>query len=67
MPERVGPWSTVYSRFRDWRNCGAFDQMFKSLHIRLNEQRLIDLEGLMIGSTAVRAIRASSGGGKKGA
>ncbi|PXX57934.1 transposase, partial [Pseudomonas sp. LAMO17WK12:I9] len=20
MPERFGPWSTVYQRFRDWRN-----------------------------------------------
>lgn len=34
--ERVGPWSTVYHRFRDWRDCGAFDQMLKLLHIRLN-------------------------------
>ncbi|PXX51907.1 Transposase and inactivated derivatives, partial [Pseudomonas sp. LAMO17WK12:I10] len=22
MPERFGPWSTVYQRFRDWRNRG---------------------------------------------
>lgn len=27
MPERFGPWSTVYQRFRDWRNRGTFDQM----------------------------------------
>ena len=27
MPERFGPWSRVYQRFRDWRNRGAFDQM----------------------------------------
>ena len=38
MPERFGPWSTVYQRFRDWRNRGAFDQLLKRLHIRLNEQ-----------------------------
>ena len=66
MPERFGPLSTVYQRFRDWRNCGAFDQMLKRLHIRLNEQGLIDLETWMIDSTAVRATRASSGAGKKG-
>ncbi len=59
MPERFGPWLTVYQRFRDWRNCGAFDQMLKLLHIRLNEQGLIDLETWMIDSTAVRATRAS--------
>lgn len=66
MPERFGPWSTVYQRFRDWRNRGAFDQMLKRLHIKLNEQGLIDLETWMIDSTAVRATRASSGAGKKG-
>ena len=58
--------STVYQRFRDWRNRGAFDQMLKRLHIKLNEQGLIDLETWMIDSTAVRATRASSGAGKKG-
>lgn len=66
MPERFGPWSTVYQRFRDWRNRGTFDQMLKRLHIRLNEQGLIDLDTWMIDSTAVRATRASSGAGKKG-
>ncbi|MEE4692106.1 IS5 family transposase [Pseudomonas alliivorans] len=66
MPERFGPWSTVYQRFRDWRNRGTFDQMLKRLHIKLNEQGLIDLETWMIDSTAVRATRASSGAGKRG-
>lgn len=65
MPERFGPWSTVYQRFRDWRNCGAFDQMLKRLHIRLSEQGLIDLETWLIDSTAVSATRASSAAGKK--
>lgn len=66
MPERFGPWSTIYQRFREWRDCGAFDLMLKRLHIRLNEQGLIDLETWMIDSTALRATRASSGAGKKG-
>ncbi|WOL26146.1 IS5 family transposase [Pseudomonas fragi] len=66
MPERFGPWSTIYQRFRGWRDCGAFDQMLKRLHIRLNEQGLIDLETWMIDSTAVRATRASSGAEKRG-
>lgn len=38
IPERFGPRSTVYQRFHDWRNRGAFDQMLKRLHIKLNEQ-----------------------------
>lgn len=44
MPEHFGPWSTVYQRFRDWRNNGAFDRMLKRLHLRLNERGLIDLQ-----------------------
>lgn len=67
MPERFGPWSTVYQRFRCWRNQGTFDQMLKRLQLRFYEQGLIDLQTWMIGSTAVRATRASSGSGEKGA
>ncbi|CRM38996.1 Transposase [Pseudomonas sp. 37 R 15] len=66
MPERFGPWSTVYQRFRDWRNQGTFDQMLKRLHLKLNEKGMIDLKTWMIDSTAVRATRASSGAGKRG-
>lgn len=66
MPERFGPWSTVYQRFRDWRNRGSFDQMLKRLHIRLNELGFIDLDTWMIDSAAVRATRVSSSAGEKG-
>ncbi|QXH49595.1 IS5 family transposase [Pseudomonas fakonensis] len=67
MPERFGPWSTVYQRFRDWRNQGTFGQMLKRLHVKLNAEGLIDLDTWCIDSTAVKATRASSGAGKKGA
>ncbi|MCS3835741.1 transposase [Pseudomonas sp. JAI111] len=53
-------------RFRGWRNQGSFDQMLKRLHLRLNDQGLIDLKTWMIDSTAVRATRASSDAGEKG-
>ena len=66
LPERFGPWSTVYQRFRDWRDDGTFDQVLERLHICLNQEGLIDLDTWMIDSTAVRATRASSGAGKKG-
>ena len=66
MPERFGPWSTVYQRFRDWRNQGTFNKMLKRLHVKLNAQGLIDLNTWCIDSTAVKATRASSGAGKKG-
>lgn len=54
------------SVFRDWRDDGTFSQMLDRLHIRLNQEGLIDLDTWMIDSTAVRATRASSGAGKGG-
>jgi len=42
MPERFGPWSTVYQQFRGWRNQGTFDQMLKRLQLRLNEKGMIE-------------------------
>jgi transposase len=44
MPERYGPCSTVYLRFRDWRNQGTFNKMLKRMQVKLNEQGLIDLD-----------------------
>jgi transposase len=41
LPERSGPWSTVYQRFRVWRDDGTFDWVLERLHIRLNQEGLI--------------------------
>ncbi|EPL10047.1 ISPs1a-2 [Pseudomonas sp. CF161] len=65
MPERFGPWSTVYQRYRDWRNRGIFDQVLKRLHLSLNKQGLIDLDTWTLDPTVVRTARASPGAGKK--
>lgn len=32
LPESYGPWSTVYQRWRDWKQMGAFNKMLKRLH-----------------------------------
>lgn len=33
MPEKYGPWSTVYDRFREWRDAKVFEQLWaKCLH-----------------------------------
>ncbi len=65
LPEPFGAWSTAYQRFRGWRDDGTFDRILERLHIRLNQEGLIDLDTWMIDSTAMRATRASSGAGKK--
>jgi transposase len=32
LPERYGPWRTVYSRFRRWQRAGVFDRLLAQLH-----------------------------------
>ena len=34
LPERYGPWTTVYDRFRRWRNGGLFQKMLNNLEAR---------------------------------
>ncbi|ANB03104.1 transposase [Ectothiorhodospira sp. BSL-9] len=66
LPERFGPWKTVYDRFRTWRDDGTFEAVLARLHLRLREDGLMDLGTWMLDSTSTRATRAASGGGKKG-
>lgn len=44
LPERFGPWSTIYQQFRDWRDDGTFDRVLERLHARLKHEGLIDLD-----------------------
>lgn len=62
LPERFGP----YQRLHDSRDDGTFDRVLERLHVRLNQEGLIELDTWMIDFTAVRATRASSGAGERG-
>lgn len=65
MPGRFGPWSTVYQRFRDWRDDATLSRVLERLHVRLRDDGYIDLNTWMIDSTTIRATRAASGARKK--
>jgi len=67
LPERYGPWKTVYHRFRQWQASGLFDSILGRLHIELDEQGLIDYSTWMIDSTSIRASRAALGAPKANA
>ena len=54
----------MYQRFRGRQNDGTFDRILERLHIRLNQEGLINLDTWMIDSTAPRVTRASSGAAK---
>ena len=67
LPDRCGPWQTVYDRFRRWQREGLFDRILERLQIRLDAAGKIDWELWCVDGSCIRASRAAAGGGKKGA
>ena len=67
LPERYGPWETVYSRFREWTDGGVIDRVLKRLQVKLDRDGYIDWEVCLIDGSSVRAAAAAAGAPKKGA
>lgn len=59
LPERYGPWTSVYSRFRKWIEDGILDNIFRVLSLEA------ELGDLSIDATIVQAHQHSAGA-KKG-
>lgn len=66
LPERYGPWQSVYDRFRRWERDGTFARILDALHLRLDELGRIDWETWCVDGSNIRAGRAAAGA-KKGA
>jgi transposase len=66
IPERYGPWSTIYDRYRRWCQEGRFACMLIALRDGLDAQGLLDWEQWWVDSTSIRASRAAAGARKKG-
>lgn len=67
LPERYGPWQSVYHHFNSWRRDGVFDRILEALQIRLDEDGYIDWDLWCVDGSSIRASRAAAGAGKKGA
>ena len=65
LPERYGPWQTVYQYFTGWRADGSFDRLLGALQIRLDRDGHIDWDLFCIDGSNVRAARAAAGASKK--
>ena len=65
LPERFGPWKTVYDRFRRWQADGTFDKILQQLQLRLDEEGLLDWSAWFVDSTVSRAHKAAAGARKK--
>ena len=59
LPERYGAWSSVYSRFAQWRKLGLFQKILEELGLEA------DLQDMGIDSTCPHAHQHSAGA-KKG-
>ena len=65
LPERFGPWKTVYERFRLWVREGFWDQILDRLQARRHADGEIDWELFFIDGSVVRAHKASAGAAGK--
>jgi transposase len=65
LPERFGPWQTVYDYFSAWRKGGVFDRVLEALQIRLGQDGKIDWDLWCIDGSSVRAARCAAGAAKK--
>jgi transposase len=60
LPERFGPWNSVFQRFNRWAKRGVWARL-------LEAWKDPDLECLMLDSTVIRAHQHAAGALKKGA
>jgi len=66
LPERYGPWSTVYDRFRRWRIDGTWQRIVDALQSQARKLDRIDFDFAAMDGSVVRAHK-SAAGAKKGA
>jgi len=65
LPERYGPWQTVYARFRAWSRSGLWDRILAALQRELDGLGAVEWELWCIDGSHVRAHKAAAGAGKK--
>lgn len=56
LPERFGPWKTVYNRFYNWSRDGRWAAIFKALQLGIDES------SCMADGSVVRAHQDAAGG-----
>jgi transposase len=61
IPERYGPWQTVFKLFNRWREQGTWVRLATSLLDELNDQGQIDHDLWCIDGSVIRASRAAAG------
>lgn len=64
LPERFGPWHTVYTRMNRWAKAGVLDRVFT--HLQREQLVRIRLEAVALDSTVIKVHPDGTGAPKKG-
>jgi transposase len=62
LPERYGPWGSVYTRFHRWTRDGVWDRIFAAVQRQADAAGEIDWELHFVDGTVVRAHQHAAGG-----
>ena len=65
IPERFGPWQSVYDRFRSWTRRGLWDRILRHLQVRKMQSGEIDWQLFAIDGTVIRAHQSAAGAPEK--
>jgi transposase len=66
LPERFGPWQSVYTRFRRWREAGIWTRVLAALQAEADQAGRLDWSLHFVDGSVVRAHQHAAGA-KKGA
>ena len=61
LPERYGPWKTVYNRFNRWSKSGAINIIFNRLLSSLDAHGLVDWSTTALDGSNIRVLRCAAG------
>ena len=61
LPERYGPWQSVYTRFRRWTRAGVWDRVFAAVQRQADAAGELDWELHFVDGTVIRAHQHAAG------
>lgn len=67
LPERDGPWESVYTRFRRWQAAGVWEEVLRALQAAADAHGELDWDLHFLDGTSIRAHPHAAGAPKKGA
>ena len=64
LPERYGPWKTVYNRFNLWSKSGVINIIFNRLLSSFDSHDLADWSATALDGSNIRALKCAAGAQK---